>query len=344
MFDLSPEQTILNNSLNLVICTYNNAPLLERTLEAISRQRVARSVEWSVLVVDNNSSDETPRVVDRYMESGSIPYLSYIHEPKQGLNYARLCGIKNTDGKWIAFIDDDCLLEEDWVARAADFAAAHPACGAFGGRVILDWEKPPRNFVLNYGFSFAQQDFGSEVMQPDCLVGAGLVVNREAINKTNWLDKQFLRDREGQKLVSGGDVEIVLRIRSAGYEIWYNPACKLRHFIPARRVEQRYLVDINYGLGICQLHADGLVWEGGYPSFVLTSVLTTLRSSLYVFKRFVRAAVGSRRPDDLAETGVMWAFQRGRWAGIYRIHRTGSRYRRSLLGTAILPKKNPRTK
>lgn len=333
MSNLLPNKSDNCVSISLVICTYNNAALLDRALTAILKQQVHKGVEWDVLVVNNNCTDETSLVVDKYIQSQKIPYLSTVFEPKQGLNHARQCGIENTTGDWIAFIDDDCILDPDWVAEAAKFAFSHLDCGAFGGKVILDWETPPPAYVLKYGYSFAQQDHGMSVTQPDCLVGAGLVINRKAILDTNWTNKQFLSDRIGKKLVSGGDVEIVLRIRSAGYDIWYNPACKLMHFIPAKRIEYKYLVNINYGLGISQQTSDCLVWHSSYLSWLFESVFSTFLSSFNVLKQALKTALG-RGYMESREIPIVWAFVRGQWAGIIKISRMDMQERQSLLGAA----------
>ena len=100
-------------SLDIVICTYNNAPLLRRTLEAVSKQKVVLPwIKWEVLVVNNNCTDETSDVVEGFLRSGKFP-LRVIHEARQGLTAARVCGVRNTAGDWIAFVDDDCLLAEN---------------------------------------------------------------------------------------------------------------------------------------------------------------------------------------------------------------------------------------
>jgi glycosyltransferase involved in cell wall biosynthesis len=82
----------MNNqlSIDLVICTYNNAALLERVLAAIAKQQVSPQVNWKVVVVDNNCTDETVIVVEKYIKFGNIPDLRIVSEPKQGLTYARL--------------------------------------------------------------------------------------------------------------------------------------------------------------------------------------------------------------------------------------------------------------
>jgi glycosyltransferase involved in cell wall biosynthesis len=322
-------------SIDLVICTYNNAALLDRVLTAISNQQVPKNSYWTVLVVNNNCTDETSEVIHKHIQAQKIPHLSMILESQQGLNHARLCGLKNTTGDWIAFVDDDCMLKEDWLAQAAEFALSHPECGAFGGKVILDWETTPPNYILKYGYSFAQQNHGISPTQPDCLVGAGLVVNRKAIIKTNWLDKQFLSDRVGNKLISGGDVEIVLRIRSAGYDIWYNPACQLMHFIPAKRTSQKYLVDINYGLGISQQLSDAIVCDRSYATWLVMAFFATFRSSYDVFIKASKVAL-KRGYVEVAELPIIWAFVRGQWAGLGRIIRMKSQQRQALLGSAKL--------
>lgn len=159
-------------SIDLVVCTYDNAALLDRTLAALARQRVSADVRWQVLVVDNNCTDATPEVVERHRRSGAIPLRS-VCEPRQGLTPARLCGVRNTAGEWIAFVDDDCLLAEDWVEQATRFAAGHPACGAFGGQVILDWETDPPPYVRNRRYAYAGSgDLGDGADGPRYAAGA----------------------------------------------------------------------------------------------------------------------------------------------------------------------------
>jgi glycosyltransferase involved in cell wall biosynthesis len=238
-------------SISLIICTYNNAPLLDRVLLSISKQKTSIDCDWSVLVINNNCTDNTTEVVTNFIHSGNIPNLSIINEEKQGLSSARLCGIKNTTAEWIAFVDDDCLLQDNWVEEAILFAKSHPKCGAFGGKVILDWEVPPSEILLKYKSSFAAQDHGEEDMliERSCIVGAGLVISRSAILQSGWLDKQLLSGRKGKDLTSGDDSEIIIRIRQAGYEIWYSSGCILNHYMPAKRISEKYLINLQYGFG-----------------------------------------------------------------------------------------------
>ena len=92
--------------LSVVIPTYKRAALLEGALGTLAMQEGRGSLKWEVVVVDNNSQDDTADVVESVSKSTTIPIV-YVFEPRQGLSHARNRGIKETRGSIIAFIDDD---------------------------------------------------------------------------------------------------------------------------------------------------------------------------------------------------------------------------------------------
>jgi glucosyl-dolichyl phosphate glucuronosyltransferase len=261
---------------SIVICTFNNAHRLRWVLESIESQRVSLEVRWEVLVVDNNSDDETPMVVERFCQRGGIPRLWCVRERQQGLTFARRRGVRETGGELVALVDDDCILAEDWVENVVRSFQAHRSAGAIGGKVELEWECPPSALALEFQRSLAFQDRGSVAIQlPQkgwtYLVGAGLVFRRRALEASGWLEKPILRDRKGTRLSSGGDTEMVLRVRASGYELWYDPAIRLRHLVPAQRTSTEYLCRLHRGLGrsfqtlasVAESPRDTLKWRFG---------------------------------------------------------------------------------
>ena len=258
------------SALDLVICTYDNARLLDGTLASIRAQQDLGPV-GEVVVVDNNCTDDTREVVARHAREAAVP-VRVVAEARQGLTAARVRGVKSTSAPWIAFIDDDCLLAPDWVGQAARFAGEHPECGAFGGEVTLDWEVPPPPFVLKHRYAFAGKQHGHAAHRRPWLAGIGMVVRREALGRSGWIDEQFLDDRIGRSLVSGGDMELSLRL-AAAHELWYNPACTLRHVIAARRMTREYLQRMRIGLGASRHNAQALRWRGSYATWLPCSVL-----------------------------------------------------------------------
>lgn len=246
--------TMESLSISVVICTYNNAELLDCTLSKLSQQQVEPWIDWSVLVVDNNSSDKTSTVVQRHILDSCIPGLRVVRESTQGLSYARRRAISETESEFIAFVDDDCLLASDWVQQAVSFFQSHPQAGAVGGKVQLLWEVPPDETLLQFRGYLAQQNHGDVPLQmpssgPTYLVGAGLVLRRKPLLMSGWLEKMALTGRRGRALTAGDDSEMVLRIRNSGYELWYNPAMQLNHYMPQHRISVEYLCRLLRGIG-----------------------------------------------------------------------------------------------
>jgi GT2 family glycosyltransferase len=236
-------------SLDVAICTYNNADQLGVTLEHLSRQNTSADCAWRVLIVDNNCTDHTAEVIARHRRCGRLPALDVVSQPAQGLTPARRMAVETSAADFVAFVDDDCRLAADWVEQAWRFARHHPAAGAFGGKVRLVGGARRSPLLDVHGWLFAAQSYAAARREVDALVGAGLVLRRQALIDSGWLAEPLLADRIGRRLVSGGDVEISLRLAAAGFRLWYTDTLALEHFSPQTRRSALYLTRLAYGLG-----------------------------------------------------------------------------------------------
>src|SRR5262249_25169096 len=163
------------------------------------------------------------------------------------------------------------FLEPGWLDAIADTIRLHPAAGAIGGRVVLDWERAPPATFRRFGFCFAEQDPGRVVRELNDLVGASMVVSREALVECGWLHRCVLGGRVGRRFISGGELEIAQRIRGAGYPLRFTPEAVLRPRIPASRVSWHYLLRVNYGLGRSEALVGALTWSGDWQSWRRTA-------------------------------------------------------------------------
>lgn len=316
--------------LDVVICTFDNARMLDRVLTALAAQAPAHG-RWGVLVVDNNSTDDTPDVVERHEATGALPGLRRVEEPTQGLTPARLRGVRSTTAPWIAFVDDDCILDERWVERAIDFGRSQPDCGGFGGRVVPTYVVTPPAVLARYGWAFAEQDLGDVPVTVDCLVGAGMVLNRAALVESGWTRLPFLTDRVGRTLVSGGDVEIALRVAATGRPLWYVPECQLQHVIPARRTTIPYLRRMTRSLGVSSSLAHALTWDRSHRAWLRVATTDLLASLVTVVKLAKRVRTG---PEARQDAALAASYEWGRWIGAARVGLLLARGRCEFFGRA----------
>lgn len=236
----------------IAIPTYNGEQRLPQLLERLRGQTDVASITWEVIVVDNNSQDGTARVVQEFQANFPCP-LRYYLEPQQGAAHARRCAIQVAQSDLIGFLDDDNLPAPDWVSAALRFAQIHPAAGAFGSRIIGDFEvEPPQNFkpllpflaIIDRGPQPLRYQSWRKVLPPS----AGLVVRKQA-----WItsvpQQTILAGRVQGSMLTGEDTEALSYIQKHGWEIWYNPEMNVIHIIPAWRLEKEYLIKLFRGIG-----------------------------------------------------------------------------------------------
>ena len=292
--------------LDVAICTYNRAADLDRCLETLSRQSASQG--WRITVIDNNSTDATPEVVSRHAASGLLPDLTRIFEPTPGLTAARQRAVAESAADWVAFVDDDCLLHPNWIETAMATLNGHPDAGALGGRVVPDWGRPAPAYLDRNGWLFARQDHGDRLCEVESLVGAGLILSRRALERIGWTSQPLLADRIGPGFVSGGDVEISLRLQAGGYALLYQPAMQLDHVIASNRQTMPQLIGLAAGLGGGATLASLLVAED-FGAWIERQADET-REALRRHRRSLGYVL--RRQYDWNEWRIFYAFETGR--------------------------------
>ena len=249
-----------NLDITIAIPTYNGEKRISAVLEKLRLQTGTEAIKWEVIVIDNNSSDDTSKVIYEYQQNWHLSApLIYVFEAKQGLSFARQRAVKEAQGKLIAFLDDDNLPQETWVKEVYLFGKDKPSAGAFSGHIHGDFQvQPPESLkpVLQF---LAIREHGEKprLFQPEKLQlppGAGLVIRKQA-----WCENVPIQPKVvgnmGTALARGDDYEPLLYIHKAGWEIWYNPAMHIDHQIPSWRLEKDYLLSLAHccGLATCQL-------------------------------------------------------------------------------------------
>jgi glycosyltransferase involved in cell wall biosynthesis len=243
----------------VAIPTYNGENRLPEVLDRLRSQIEVDHLSWEVIVIDNNSKDGTAKVIQDYQAkwTANCP-LKYHLELRQGAAFARQRAVVEAKGTYIGFLDDDNLPASNWVAAAYAFGETHPEAGAFGSRIQGDYEVTPPEEFKKIACYLAIIERGSKprLYKPEKRIfppGAGLVVLRQA-----WLgsvpERLFLNNTGKEAGLASEDLEAVLYIQKAGWELWYNPEMQVHHKIPGWRLEKKYLVSVFRCIGLSSHH------------------------------------------------------------------------------------------
>jgi glucosyl-dolichyl phosphate glucuronosyltransferase len=171
----------LEPDVSVIVATYNRGAILRGTLESLMNQESA-GIRYEVIVIDNNSTDDTPQVVEELKNGFASGNLIYGFEPKQGVSYARNKGIVTARAPIIAFTDDDIRPAPNWVASIHRAFKSLPHADCVGGKVLPAKETTfPAWLTRDYWTALALLDFGDESMVLDVRNGPGLVAANFAV-------------------------------------------------------------------------------------------------------------------------------------------------------------------
>lgn len=252
-----PLKHIETLGVSIVIVTYNGRHKLRTTLEHLAKQEHLL-INCELLVIDNNSTDDTAVFVCDKWEQLQTPYpLRVLKEPKAGTMHARQKGIEAALYRYLLFCDDDNWLHPTYVATAFNIIRQNPDIAVVGGLGIITYEK---GFVIpswmceqyerSFGTGSQGKLEGNTTYDKGCLYTAGAIFDRV------WLDKLYafgfvtsLKGRDSTSLVAGEDTELTLALKLIGGELHYSSLLHFQHFMPKERINWAYLKQLWQGFG-----------------------------------------------------------------------------------------------
>lgn len=229
--DMLPDRAV-----TVVLSTHNRAHLLRPSLEALLAQSPG-TPPYEVIVVDNNSTDETAAVVSSLAVTGT-PELRYLFEGRQGLSHARNAGVAAAASDIVAFTDDDVSVDPHWVGVIATTFAECPEIQCLGGRTLPLWPSPPPRWLTprHWIGPLALQDYGSAPMivdarRPRCLAGANFAFRRKVFDTIGGFSPEFPRAQ---------DTEFLLRLYRTGFRALYIPEMLAHARVQPDRLTKAY--------------------------------------------------------------------------------------------------------
>jgi glucosyl-dolichyl phosphate glucuronosyltransferase len=282
-------------NVTVIVCTYNRCQSLAQALGSVASSVLPDSVEWEVLVVDNNSRDETRAVFEEV--SRRYPgRFRYLFEPRQGLSSARNAGIRAAWGQIVAFTDDDVMVDPLWLQTLTAPLLGSQWAGA-GGRIRLGQDfQPPLWLALsgpfNLGGTLVQFDLGEqEGVLDKAPFGANMAFRKIVFEKYGGFRPDL--DRCGKSLIGNGDTELGERLMAAGEHLCYVPSAVVNHPVQKERLTKKYFRSYYFAHGRASARQAGQqlsIWR--VPRYYLGDVKRKLRWMFSLNRRWFLSPQG----------------------------------------------------
>ena len=255
-----------DKKLSLIIATYNRGGLLERTLDSLLVQTLPVSC-WEVVVVNNNSTDDTEERLATYAAAHPEIDLRMVTEIRQGVSAARNRGIAEARGAYIVVIDDDETVVPGFLECYYRLFETSPEVAAAGGRILPEFVSPPPAWMSKYTERaiVGTLDLGPEQRefpQGTFFGGGNHGFRREVIERYGGFDPSL--GRTGTVLLAGEEKEFFLRLRAGGERIVYLPEAVIYHLIDERRMTRAYFSRLCCNLGRSERRRTRALSGGGY--------------------------------------------------------------------------------
>lgn len=220
--------------ISVVICTYNRAFFLREVLSSLSGQITSRK-DWEIIVINNNSQDETEKVGEEYSNEALPVQFRMIKEEKQGLSHARNTGYTVAEAEWVFYLDDDAKASPNLVERLFWLIENEPY--EVVGGVYLPWYHygRPRWFKDKYGSNAKSLKELTILNAPDAVSGGVMLWRKQLLLDLNGFDPKL--GMNGSTLAYGEETYLQEKARARGVKIAYDPELIIYHVVMSQKLQ-----------------------------------------------------------------------------------------------------------
>ena len=236
--------------ISAVICSYNRARFIIQAVESLFGQDYDRRL-YEVIVVDNNSTDNTVALLEEYKTAHPGYNFRYYVEHNQGVAFTRTRCAKEAKGEIVAYLDDDSTAQPGWLSSIADFFDKHPDTYSTGGKIIPKFLTGIPDWYSKYFFGLVGNfDQGPKVKQLTGArypCGANMAFRKKVFEEIGYFNTDL--GRKGAGLLANEEKDIYLRILAHHHTVYYLPHVAVLHSVEANKFDKAYVERHSKGIG-----------------------------------------------------------------------------------------------
>jgi len=237
--------------LSVIICTYNRDKYIYNVLKSLAENTLPKNL-YEIVLVNNNCTDQTVSECDRFVRDyPDVNFRSFV-ETNQGLSHARNRGIKESLGEILVYVDDDALVNKEYLQTYSEFFSHHPEIDAAGGPIIPQYETAEPSWMSHFtkalitGYKYLG-DKEREFPQNDYPGGGNAAYKASVFEKVGLFNVDL--GRKGDSLVGAEEKDIFDKMVSLGMRFYYLPNAILYHLIPEKKLSKDYFDRLTYSIG-----------------------------------------------------------------------------------------------
>ena len=241
--------------VSILICTRNRSYAICDSLKSVSQaMENVPELKTELIIIDNNSTDDTSKVITKWMNENKNINTKLILEKKKGLSHARNCGIQNSTGNLVVFTDDDCRMDSHYLIDMINHNINDTSPVIRGGRVELG---DPSDINITTKTSNEKERWSKEERSAriktirGSIFGCNMVIPREALNTVGLFD---IKLGAGQKIAGSEDSDFFCRAYIKGFTIEYVPDMCVHHFHGRKHIQDAKNLMIGYNTGAGALY------------------------------------------------------------------------------------------
>ena len=280
-------------TVSIIIPTYNRAKLLGITLESCISQSYPKNL-FEIIVVDNNSGDNTKQVIEEWKEKSQVP-IKYIFEPRQGAHIARNGAAKQSESEILYFTDDDMIADKNLLANIVKVFDMDYNVACAGGKVIPKWESDPPEWLLKYfkngSLSLIEKAEKLIIAPYDMgIYSCHQAILREVLLKCGGFNPDVVK----AELIGNGETGLNIKMVQAGYNLAYVDDAVTTHIIPPSRMTQKFLNHRFGNQGNCDSFTFFRKYENSKRKLLKTIMLSHIPSMFRFYFRSVKEWISNK--------------------------------------------------
>jgi len=232
--------------VSVVLCTYNRVELLKGAVRTLCSQS-GFCVPFEVIIVDNNSSDGTKKYSLDCSEK--FDNVRYVFEQQQGLSHARNRGITEARGEYIAFIDDDCEVPDDYIVRLEEvLLKVKPA--VLGGPGYALYKSPKPDWYKNEYAQYDLAEHARPLNEDEVAFGFNMIFRRTCLELVGGFDPGL--GMAGDNIGYGEDIapQQLIRKKLPEEVFYYDPRVRVYHLVRPEKMTLRWIMQSKYQHGV----------------------------------------------------------------------------------------------